>query len=110
MEVGSNITTIICTDQDQLGPNSQLTYTFGSGNTGNHFKLENNTIVVVSNLDHETTNEYSLVVHVSDGGSPCLVTVVMVTVYVRAKNEHTPVFQYSNFSTNISEWTAIGTG
>lgn len=65
-------------------------------------------MIVASSLDHETLKEYSLVVNVSDGGSPTYVTVVMVTVYVRPENDYTPLFEYSNYSTNISEWTAIG--
>lgn len=63
---------------------------------------------MASSLDHETLKEYSLVVNVSDGGSPTYVTVVMVTVYVRPENDYTPLFEYSNYSTNITEWTAIG--
>lgn len=105
--VGSNTTTITCTDQD-TGPNSQLTYSFGSGNTGNHFRLDNNTIIVAKQLDHETISEFSLVVKVTDGGVPSLVTVVMVTVAVIAKNEHTPRFDNDSYSVNISEWTKIG--
>ena len=44
----------------------------------------------------------------TDQGVPSQVTVVMVTVYVKAVNEFTPVFQYTNYTVNISEATAIG--
>ena len=107
LAVGTNFTSITCTDND-LGSNGNLSFTIVSGNTGNKFRMENNRVVVNGELDHESGSEYGLEIHVTDQGVPSQVTVVMVTVYVKAVNEFTPVFQYTNYTVNISEVTAIG--
>ena len=105
--VGTNVTSIMCSDED-LGPNGNFSFTTVSGNTGNKFRMDSNRVVVNGALDHETESEYSLEIHVTDQGFPSHVTVVMVTVYVKAVNEFTPVFQYLNYTVNISEATPIG--
>lgn len=105
--MGTNITSVACTDED-LGPNGNFSFTIDSGNTGNKFRMDGNSVVLNGALDHETGSEYSLEIHVTDQGTPSRVTVVMVTVYVEAVNEFTPVFQYLNYTVNVSEATAIG--
>ena len=70
--------------------------------------MDDNRVAVNGALDHENGSEYSLKIHVTDQGVPSHVTVVMVTVYVKAVNEITPTFQYSNYTVSISEATAIG--
>ena len=105
--MGTNITSVACTDED-LGPNGNFSFTIDSGNTGSKFRMDSNRVVLNGALDHETESEYSLEIHVTDQGIPIHVTVVMVTVYVKAVNEFTPVFQYLNYTVNVSEATAIG--
>ena len=107
LPVDTNVTSITCSDDD-LGPNGNFSFTIVSGNTGNKFRMNSNRVVINDALDHETESEYGLEIHVTDQGVPSHMTVVMVTVYVKAVNEFTPVFQYSNYSVNISEATPIG--
>ena len=101
------MTSLTCTDED-LGPNGNLSFTIVSGNTGDKFRMDDNTVLVNGDLDHESQSEYSLEIHVTDHGVPSHVTVVIVTVYVKAVNEITPMFQFSNYTVTISEATAIG--
>ena len=101
------MTTLICSDKDQ-GLNGELTFQIASGNTGNNFRLDNNTLYVNSQLDHETASQYNLEIEVTDKGEVSKTVVAVVTIYVTAENEHTPVFQVSNYSVNVSEATQIG--
>ena len=107
--IDTNVTAIACTDED-LGPNGNLSFEIVSGNFGKKFRLDDNRVVVNDRLDHENEHEYSLEIHVTDHGVPNNVAVVMVTLYVKAKNEFAPVFQHSNYTVNISisEATAVG--
>lgn len=70
--------------------------------------MDDNRISVNGDLDHESQSEYSLEIHVTDRGVPSHVTVVIVTVYVKAVNEITPTFQFSNYTVTISEATDVG--
>ena len=105
--IDTNVTAIVCTDED-LGPNGNFSFEIVSGNFGKKFRLDDNRVVVNDRLDHENEHEYSLEIHVTDHGVPNNVAVVMVTLYVKAKNEFAPVFQHSNYTVNISEATAVG--
>ena len=107
LPLGSNVTSLTCSDKD-LGPSGNFSFTIVSGNTGNKFRMDDNRVIVNGALDHENGSEYSLKIHVTDQGIPSHVTVVMVTVYVKAVNEFTPKFQYSNYTVSISEATAVG--
>lgn len=104
---GSNVTSLTCTDDD-LGPNGNFSFAIVSGNTGDKFRMDDNRLLVNGDLDHERQSEYSLEIHVTDHGVPSHVTVVIVTVYVKAVNEITPTFQFSNYTVTISETTPIG--
>ena len=71
--------------------------------------MNDNSVLVNGDLDHESQSEYSLEIHVMDHGVPSHVTVVIVTVYVKAVNEITPMFQFSNYTVTISEAADVGT-
>ena len=101
------MTSLTCTDED-LGPNGNLSFAIVSGDPGDKFRMDNSTVLVNGDLDHESQSEYSLEIHVKDHGVPSHVTVVIVTVYVKAVNEMTPTFQFSNYTVTISEATAVG--
>ena len=102
------MTSLTCTDED-LGPNGNLSFTIVSGNTEDKFRMDDNIVFVNGDLDHESQSEYSLEIHVTDhGGVPSHVTVVIVTVFVKAVNEITPTFQFSNYTVTISEATPVG--
>lgn len=107
ISLDTNVTAIACSDED-LGPNGNFSFEIVSGNYGNKFRLDDNRVVVNDALDHENGSEYGLEIYVTDHGVPNNIAVVMITVYVKAKNEFTPMFQYPNYTVNISETTAVG--
>ena len=87
-----DVLTLLATDADEANtPNSAITYSIQSGNTGGVFTLHANTGVlsVTSALDFETTPSYSLTVVATDGGGLTGNAVVMVTVV--DVNDETPI-------------------
>ncbi len=100
----TTVGTVTATDQDSAtdpnvfslpNVNGTLTYAITGGNTGNVFAIDPTTgaITVAGALDYETTPSYSLVVTVTDGGSPSLSATATLTITVTdVANEHAPVF------------------
>ena len=91
VSVPSNVLTVLATDADEdNSPNSAITYSIQSGNTGGVFGLHTDTGVlsVTRTLDFESTPSYSLTVVATDGGSLTGNAVVMVTVV--DVNDETP--------------------
>ena len=91
---GTAVGTMVATDQDQTSPNNALTYAITGGNTGNVFAINPRTgaITVAGALDYEATASYSLVVTVTDGGSPSLNDTATLTITVTDMNDNAPVF------------------
>ena len=91
---GTAVGTMVATDPDQTSPNNALTYAITGGNTGNVFAINPRTgaITVAGALDYEATASYSLVVTVTDGGSPSLNDTATLTITVTDMNDNAPVF------------------
>jgi len=66
-------------------------------------------LVVRHQLDRETESEYHLRLWAIDGGQPSLTATADVTVHVIDSNDHSPVFERTVYTVNISENIAIGT-
>ena len=91
---GTAVGTAPATDPDfSWQPNGILTYAFTGGNTGDIFAVNPRTgaITVAGVLDYETFPSYSLVVTVTDGGSPSLSATARLTITVTDVNDP-PVF------------------
>ncbi|XP_012943596.1 protocadherin Fat 4 [Aplysia californica] len=91
------------------GANAATTVSITSGNGEGKFSMSGNDLILSAALDYETTQSFSLVLEVSDGGSPPLKNAAQVTVNVLADNEQAPLMSDSTFSTSIAEDTAVGT-
>ena len=108
--VGRNVIRVLATDADQPNtPNSIITYSITSGNTGNAFRISSSSgqIQTNQNLDFETTSSYTLVVEGRDGGSPVMSSTATVTVTVINVNENPPTLT-GDQSVNVSESAPVG--
>ena len=85
--VGKTVVTVTATDGDT---GDTISYSIASGNTGNVFRLDANSLVIdsVAKLDYETLTSYSLVVTASDGTNTATAN---IQVTVGAYNEFAPV-------------------
>ena len=104
---GTVVGSVIATDPDlSTLSNGTLTYTI----TGNAFAINPTTgaVTVASALDFETTESYSLVVTVTDGGSPSLSSTAMLTITVMGVSDSEPIFT-SPASVNVLEGTTTVT-
>ncbi len=110
LPVGHNVIRVLATDADQPNtPNSNITYSITSGNTGNAFRILANGQIEISNtLDFETTPSYSLTVVGRDGGSPATSSTATVSVTVINVNENPPTLT-GDQSVDVSESAPTGT-
>ena len=99
---------LLCSDSD-IGSFGNLSYTIVSGNTDNTFSVDSSGAVKATTaLDYETTQQYTLIVQVSDGGSPPRSQNVTVSVSVVPSNEFTPVVTNDSYSLTLQEGATIG--
>ena len=90
---GTAVGAVPATDPDSRQSNNGiLTYAITSGNTGDVFAIDSTTgvITVAGALDYATTPSYSLMVTVTDGGSPSLSDTATITITVREAKAVTP--------------------
>ena len=99
---------LLCSDSD-IGSFGNLSYAIVSGNTDNTFSVDSSGAVKATTaLDYETTQQYTLIVQVSDGGSPPRSQNVTVSVSVVPSNEFTPVVTNDSYSLTLQEGATIG--
>ncbi|KAL3853661.1 hypothetical protein ACJMK2_017186 [Sinanodonta woodiana] len=113
---GSSLMSFIVTDKDETSPT--LTFSIESGDTSGFFvfdattknQLNLNTAINLDSPDNHSPT-YSLVIIVTDGGTPELTGTTYVTVTVLPANEYSPVFSATSPSSTVTlaENTAIGT-
>ncbi|XP_059508208.1 cadherin-related family member 3-like [Stegostoma tigrinum] len=118
IEKGSTIVTISCEDNDVDLANSQFTISLQPAlRAAGRFALDeknNDTIVVIGNLDFEATTPlegnqvYVMSVVVTDKAHPHYQDTVTVYVTVTPVNEFNPSFAQTSYTFNISEFSEIG--
>lgn len=91
-----------------------LTYTIISGNTSNAFNLSATGLLTVANpsaLNYEANNLYTLVVKVSDNGTPVLSAQAQITITITNVNDAPTVTagQTFNVYSNATNGTVVGT-
>lgn len=108
-------------DQDWSPENTHLDYAIIRGNEKRQFCLEVKMVQVESQmrnvgklvlckpLDRETTDSYMLTVSVSDRGTPPLNSSAVVTITVADCNDNAPVFSSTEYHTQVSENSHVGT-
>ena len=81
--VNTAVGTFIVTDR-----NIDQTHTFTLTNSaGNRFRINNNNLIVNSQLNYEATRSYSITVRVTDNGSPQLSAQFSLTISILDENE-----------------------
>ena len=100
-ELGTEVHTISVFDADE---NNSFTYSITFGNSEGIFKLDESTglLSVISAIDYETTNSYSLAIDVSDGVNTGQGT---ITVTITNTNDENPVV--SSTTINVDEITEV---
>ncbi|ROL53145.1 Protocadherin-16 [Anabarilius grahami] len=119
--VGSTLLTLLAEDSDYSNKNTRLEYAIIGGNDERRFCLEVVSIpavphsqtvgqvVICDTLDRETTDTYSLIVTVTDKGSPPLNSSAVVSVKVLDINDNAPVFSNPEYHAQVTENSPIGT-
>lgn len=99
-----SLVTVSATDSD-TGPNSDLTYLLENG--GGRFSInpQNGDITLVSSLDREVTDFYSLIVKAYDHGETRLTSTISLNVSVSDINDNSPQFTMNTVSSEVPENT-----
>ncbi|XP_020495326.2 protocadherin-23 [Labrus bergylta] len=117
----TTLLTLSAEDQDWSPENTHLDYTIVRGNEEKRFCLEVKMaqvenlmrnvgkVVLCNPLDHEMTESYSLTVSVSDRGTPPLNSSAVVMVTVSDCNDNAPIFVSTEYHTQVSENSHVGT-
>ena len=106
--IGSVVVRINATDAD-TGKNGELEFNIVFGNVNSVFNItQSGFLVVTKHLNAEETSLYSLLINVSDGGLPALVTSIQMDVRVLDQDEFPPVFLRHLYSVAIRENTSVG--
>ncbi|XP_002735781.1 protocadherin Fat 4-like [Saccoglossus kowalevskii] len=111
--IGTVITTFNVNDDDSAAITT-ISYQFYSGNELDKFEMDDTTnklkVKSVINLDDGDPEEFSLLLHILDGGTPELTGTAMICISLTSSNDYDPVFSSTNPSTiSISENAYIGT-
>ncbi|KAM6939461.1 protocadherin-23 [Xenentodon cancila] len=118
---GTSLLTLSAEDKDWSPENTHLDYAITGGNEMRRFCLEVKMIpvenqvknvaklVLCNPLDRETTDSYALTVSVSDRGTPQLNSSALVRVTVTDCNDNAPNFSSTEYHTQVSENSQIGT-
>lgn len=117
----TTLLTLSAEDKDWSPENTHLDYSIIGGNEEKRFCLEVNMVqvenqmknvgrlVLCNPLDRETTESYALTVSVSDRGTPPLNSSTVVMVTVTDCNDNAPVFSSTEYHTQVSENSLVGT-
>ncbi|XP_076446003.1 cadherin-related tumor suppressor-like [Babylonia areolata] len=112
---GVRVASISVTDADR-GVNGQTSVQIVSGNEADHFRLVSltiqattiNYIQVKGQLDRETIPRYNLTVKAVDKGTPPRSSTAYLIITVNDANDHSPVFERSEYRTRMSELAMPG--
>lgn len=101
--INTAVGTFIVTDR-----NIDQTHTFTLTNSaGNRFRINNNNLVVNSQLNYEATRSYRITVRVTDNGSPQLSAQFSLTI--RILNENEPPSSVTITNSMVAENAAVNT-
>ena len=109
--LGSEVINIIAKDSDD-GSNGQVIFKILENTEKNTaaFAIDETTgkIVLQSQLDRETVDEYEIVIEAQDLGTPALTSTCLVHVKVQDENDNAPEFPVEKIKLELSEDTNIG--
>ncbi|KAM4874040.1 cadherin-related family member 3-like [Thomomys bottae] len=115
--VGTLLISLTCKDQDGTFPNNNITYWLMTDTFSNEtFTLTNNELKVgPAHLDYDNPifsgmhYKYTLLIRVSDKGSPVLSTIITIIVRVTRINEANPIGGTSAFTFSVFENSPMDT-
>ena len=94
-----------CTDRDR-GANGEVTYSIMSSNV---FGISSQgSLIILSDLDYEIQQQYTLTVIASDGGVPPKTISTTLMISINPINEYSPEFNETIYRTSIPESLNIG--
>ncbi|KYN09067.1 Cadherin-related tumor suppressor [Trachymyrmex cornetzi] len=110
MPINTELLRFKATDND-LGPNSELTFAISAGNKRDTFYIDPLTGILYLRkpLDYEEQIRYTLNITCSDGGHPRLSSVTSLTVEVIDTNDNPPVFPNTAIVRQIREGILVRT-
>lgn len=110
MPINTELLRFKATDND-LGPNSELTFAISAGNKRDTFYIDPLTGILYlrKSLDYEEQIRYTLNITCSDGGHPRLSSVTSVTIEVIDTNDNPPVFPNTAIVRQIREGILVRT-
>ncbi|KAM9332564.1 protocadherin-16 [Pholidichthys leucotaenia] len=108
--VGFVILYVMARDEDE-GENGRVSYRIQTGNSAGRFSLNPNTgsLSILKALDREEQEVFNLTIVAEDHGMPQLSTSQVLCVQVIDVNDEAPVFQQSEFETQVMENQGPGT-
>ncbi len=110
---GTNVGFLMATDRD-LPINANITgFIISSGDSRNQFQIGSSSGVLEISAngdltDREVQSQYTLVVSVSDNGTPPRFSSTNVTVIVLDVNDNSPTFDQSSYNISVSENISTG--
>ena len=104
---GTNIAELTCTDSDS-NEKAELTYIIAFVNNAppdGTFSVDSQgrLTLATGTLDYETITSYSILVRVSDGGTPPLSSTATIKLGITDINEHAPVYDELSYEVTILE-------
>lgn len=104
-----NVIDFECSDDD-IGPDGTLTYQIVSGDINNLFSVSENGILTVPNFisPGASTEQTSLNIVVSDGGSSPRQTEIEAIIIYSYDNLNSPSFELLEYNFNVTELIAVG--
>ena len=105
--INSTLISVIATDADADGPNSDISYSIQSGNDENLFHISSTGVIsIISALDYETAVSHSLIVQAMDNGIQSRSSTAVVSVNVMDINDE-PVTLDGDQVVNVTEYTTV---
>ena len=110
IDAGIEVIQLMASDPD-ADNNGRLSFTIQDGNGEGHFAVNvtSGSLYVASQLDYESTPSYTLVIAVSDSGTPPQSSTVNVEITLLDINDNPPVFVAGMFTQTIPENSPEGT-
>ncbi|CAJ1065064.1 protocadherin Fat 4 isoform X1 [Xyrichtys novacula] len=106
----SHLTHQVSAVDEDLGINSQLTYSIAQGNTDGLFSITpNGTFQILRSLDREEESSYFVTIIAVDSGLPSLTGTLTVHIIVDDINDNRPEFTEDIYNTIVSEDSPTGT-
>ena len=101
--------TLVTTDTDEKGNNTAVVYDIVVDFSDGKFELDSisGNVTTTETLNREERDNYDLIIRATDGGIPSLSTEETLRILVLDFNDHTPVFNQSEYAATIPEDTPM---